>query len=53
MGCPEVAHATPAHVSFAKDLVTWPNLTTKEAGNCCLTVPPAIREHCISLLRVP
>ena len=53
MGCQEVAHTTSAYISLAKDLVTWSDLTVTEAGNCSLTVPAGIREHCGSLLRLP
>lgn len=53
MGCQEVAHTTSAYISLAKDLVTWSDLTVMEAGNCSLTVPAGIREHCGSLLRLP
>lgn len=29
---------------FVWDLVIWPNLTVKEAGNCCLAVGPGIKD---------
>ena len=48
-----MAHTTSVNISLAKDLVMWSDLTVKEAGNCSLTVPTGIREHCGSLLRLP